>query len=470
MKKFIITTGVIAVAGGLVTAAAVSSCDTTCEVEAKPSVIVQVVDQETAAGTTARVSAQEVWYEWTNEDGEVVKEAAECVDEGCTEWVLGNGQPGVYAFHATVCGQVFESEVTLDFNDEGCEVDTRIVDLSVSTSACPTDIQAPEPPTSGPPPSVPPWLAPSDPACTLEARFSVVGALWGEVEGRMVPIEADRVYFIHQPTSAEGGEDEGGKGKGHEIGKGKGHEIGKGKGHGEHDEDGAGPEETPAICLDEGCTRFAAGVETMGRFTVGAEACGQVVEATATVGRTEDGCHVDTQSVVLQFDASKCRDTPTIQANPEQPECPSTTHTPSAVIMPVVQEGDMLRPQPTSTLMFAVAGREVDGRKAQGFCAVEAANDLCEVWIAGWGRTGDFVAYTEACGIETAVSYSVPMAEDGCGPDTLWLPVSVDTRGCIQAPSTEGNPPPVTPAAGTDIAAPKPSPGSPAAGTDVIPD
>lgn len=418
MKKVVITTGIVAIAGGIATALFMPSCEPECEVEAKPSVIVRLVDQNAAGATLTQVRADEVWYEWTNEDGETVKQQATCMDDECTEWMLGTGAAGSYEYHAKVCGRQFDASVSVELNDGGCEVDTQLVDLSVSTVDCP-GLQAPESPElpTPPPPTdstmddVLKWQIPSGPTCTLEARFSVVASLYTERNGRMVPIGTNRAYFIHDPHAGDPGE------------------------------------EIPAMCLDQACTRFGAGLELEGRIVVGAEACGQSVEASFEVGRTADGCHVETQFATLKFDAVACQGDPIYEPTPPKPECPSTAPAPSAYVFPVYQQGDMLISKPTADLTYTV-GEEFRGR---GFCANEAAGGKCALWITGWGRTGEFTAFTEACGIESAIPFTVEPTADRCGPDTQYVLAFVDTRGCLLPASPEGHPPPTTPAAGNDV-------------------
>jgi hypothetical protein len=454
MKKVVITTGLFAIAGGLATALFMPSCDPECEVQDKPSVIVRLVDQNAAGVTLTEVHAAEVWYEWTDEDGNKVEQKAECVDDECSEWMLGDGAPGQYAFHAKVCGRQFDSSITLELGQDGCSADTELVDLSISTVDCP-DIMAP-PPAEPPPPQaglptterdVLAWQIGGE-SCTLEARFSVVASLFTERNGRMVPVGADRAYYILNPVVVEDGP---GKGLGHDKHIGEGHDIGKGKGH-DKDGDVVRGEELEGLCIDEHCTRFAAGIEFAGTILVGAEACGQSKEVTVEVGRTEDGCHVATQTAVLTFDGLPCKGEAVYEAPPSKPECPSTAPPPSAFVWPVYQKGDMLFTQGTEDLIYTV-----NGTRGRGTCAYETPNGKCGLWITGTaGETGDFVAYTATCGVESAIPYTVELDETGCFPDTRYVLASVDTHGCITPFSPEPRVPsdPAVPVAGTDVREP----------------
>jgi hypothetical protein len=57
---------------------------------------------------------------------------------------------------------------------------------------------------------------------------------------------------------------------------------------------------------EDGCPVWIAGWEEEGRFVVSAEWCGRVVSEAVTVGLTDDGCHVQTELVVLRVDVGVC--------------------------------------------------------------------------------------------------------------------------------------------------------------------
>jgi hypothetical protein len=405
MKRVVITTGIVAAAGGIASVLLMPSCDPDCEVEAKPSVIVQLLSkQPTAEGES--VAAEEVWYEWTGEDGEKISSQAECLDDECTEWILGDGRPGIYAFHATVCGKQYDSSVTIGLNDEGCEVDTQMVELPVDACA---DMQAPESPR---PPQA---LAIDDgldvrhggvpKTCTLEARVSVLVSVVAQVESHLMPVPTDRVFY----------------------------EVGNSG-------------EEPGVCINENCSQFAAGFEKTGDFMVGAEVCGETITARATVGKTSDGCHVETQHLQLVADVSKCKP-PMVYQEPSTPPPPQTKPQcgvemrASAFVLPVTDGGDVWIPYPTEKLVYVH-----DGVQQEAYCAQETDNGKCTWWVTGFGQTGRFQAFTETCGIESAVTFSVEPREDGCYPDTEFVPVFMDTHGCIRSSwPPKGNPPPSTP-------------------------
>lgn len=415
MKRVVITTGVVAIVGGAATILFMPSCDPDCEVHPKPSVILQIVAKQPTAGAPDAVVAQNVWYEHTNDEGERITKQAECLDDECTEWILGDGGPGTYEYHATVCGQPYTSSVTLELNDDGCEVDTRMIELPVDRCM---EALASEPPR---PPQSSDELTIRQKTCTLEARPSVLVSIVGQVDSHLVPLPADRVFYrVHEPAAPE------------------------------HPTTNESPPpevpntgEMPGICLNEKCSMFAAGFERTGDFEVGAEVCGQVVTANATVGKTSNGCHVQTQQIQLMADASKCEglQVPVATSPNPQPRCDREAHA-SAFVFPVTDGGDVWIPYPTENLYFMH-----DGTRYEGYCAQTAANGKCTWWVVGWGRTGRFQVFTETCDVESGVLFSVEPSEDGCHPDTEFVPVFVDTRGCIRSVwPPEGNPPPKTPA------------------------
>jgi hypothetical protein len=399
MKRVVITTGVLAIVGGAATILLMPSCDPDCEVQPKPSVILQIVAKQPKAVANDLV-AEDVWYEHTNADGETTTKQAECMDDECTEWMLGDGSPGTYEYHATVCGHQYDASVTLEYNDDGCEVDTQMIELPVDSCA---DALAPEPPR--PPQSGEPELGITQKTCTLEARPSVLVSVMGQVDSHLVPLPADRVFYeVHRPGEPSTGQ-------------------------------------MPGVCLNETCSMFAAGFEQTGSFEVGAEVCGEVITAKVRVDKTSNGCHVNTQQIQLMGDASKCKSPPVVTTIPPA-ECDGREKGPSAFVFPVTDGGDVWMPYPTENLYYVH-----EGTRHSAYCAETADNGKCRWWVVGWGDTGRFQAFTETCDVETAVSFSVEMSEDGCKPDTQFIPVFVDTHGCIRpAWPPNGNPPPTTPA------------------------
>ncbi|MCB9717215.1 MAG: hypothetical protein H6712_25420 [Myxococcales bacterium] len=68
--------------------------------------------------------------------------------------------------------------------------------------------------------------------------------------------------------------------------------------------------EARCIATDEGCTGpWVAGYELEGPITVSTEYCETVVSQSVKVGRTEDGCHVATEYVILPVSTQGCEAT-----------------------------------------------------------------------------------------------------------------------------------------------------------------
>jgi hypothetical protein len=272
-------------------------------------------------------------------------------------------------------------------DEEGCHVETEWVTISADTSTCPSTIKPTDLPLTNTEPT----------ACTMEARPSVLVDVAADVDGHLVPIGADRVFF-------EWSGDKGGR-------------------------------EWPGTCLDADCTQFAAGREQEGRFQVSAEVCGSVVNASVEVEKTDDGCHVETQHVVLTANTTKCEDTPDLK-EPDKKECTLEAR-PSAFVFPVTDGGDVWIPSPTDQLWY-----ENGKSRYQAFCAIEAENGKCSWWVAGYEQSGRFEVHTETCGAEQSVAFEVPMTEDGCHVQTQYIPVFMDTKGCItHVPPGVGEPP-----------------------------
>jgi hypothetical protein len=385
MKKVFIATGVAAGVGGLLTAVLVSSCDTECTMEARPSAIIEFIDINSSTNEVSTVSPTEIWYTVTDATGASQTGRPQCMNDGCSEWMLGYEKPGTYEIHATVCGQEYVNTLEVGMTEDGCHVATEWARFEVDSSLCPpvdkvaTEVRAPEP-------------------CSLEGRYSVIVQV-GKGEGEVLtPVPTTSRYF---------------------------------KWSGDADQ-----RKWPGLCLDQDCTQFAAGIEQAGRFEVGAEVCGEVVAQTVAVEKTADGCHVDTQLVNLVVKGDGCEDEPKAVYPPVDPTC-SGWALPSAIVMPVIDGGDVWMPYPTEQMWY-----ENNGQTHRATCAGELdQNGKCSRWVTGWERDGKFAAYTETCDEITKVEYKVGKTMDGCHVETIYVPVFMDTRGCIQAPQPKGNEP-----------------------------
>jgi hypothetical protein len=120
----------------------------------------------------------------------------------------------------------------------------------------------------------------------------------------------------------------------------------------------------------------------------------------------------------------------------------------SAFVLPVTDGGDVWLPYPTEQLIYVH-----DNVRYRAYCAQKTPDGRCTSWVTGFGLTGRFQAFTEACENESAVSFTVEPTEDGCYPKTEFVPVFVDTRGCIRSAwPPKAHLPPITPAAADEIA------------------
>lgn len=388
-RKVFIATGALAIAGGLATAALSSSCDTVCTTEARPSATMRIVMEDGSALAPAEVDL--VWYRvydepaprsddiapppedpgpWiTNPDSEW--KVAECEDDDCTNWVLGYETPGYYEIRASVCGETLTAKTFVQMTDDGCHVDTEELELLVGPETCAVA-------DDGPHIKVPD-------ACTTEARPSMVIELVDPDKGTAYSVTADRVYAtLDKSTTAINGE-----------------------------------------CMNEECSIWSIGREQEGEFTVHADVCGVTSDMSVTVGKTADGCHVDTAYELMEVDSSAC---PKPFTNPVEdfgPECDLMAR-PSALIMVGQDYGDYWLPAKVESVWY-----EYEKRRHQAFCM----HENCEIgtWVTGWEQPGRYTAHTELCGKEFSTSFSVPMTEDGCHVDTQYVPLVVDKTGCLTA-------------------------------------
>jgi hypothetical protein len=404
MKKVIITTGVIAVAGGVASALFMPSCDADCGTETSTSLIVSFVDDGGQPVGIDGAVGESVTYEWTDEGGNKVAGKAVCQNDDCSEWTLGDGRPGKYDVHTKVCGTPYDSTYTIEVDENGCVLEAKLVKFPVSTAAC-TDVRAPEQPKTTP--KTPDDVAPPEidrTVCTLEARPSVLVPVWTHMQDMMIPTHADRVWYQWngEPNNRE----------------------------------------LPGICVNEDCSMFAAGFEHPGEYVLGAEVCGKTWRTSATVGRTADGCHVDTAIAPIVVESDQCEHPLEIKA-PELPEGQTCQPEiwPSAIVFPVKPQDDFWQAVATEDLIWTH-----ENERNHGWCAEKNDAGKCLWWITGFGKTGRFKASTEVCENESSVEYTVEQAEGSCYPKTEFVPVFVDTRGCI-TPATPGGKPPVDPTA-----------------------
>lgn len=354
-----------------------TSCDP-CQYAEQPSVIVHVVDQDMDHGNRF-VDAESIRYEWIDDYGEVQSKPGECIGNDCSKFKVGVGAPGDYKIYATVCGREFGTEVRVDAEEGTCEVETVVTELPVDTSQCEPTIVEELP------------LNSKKIECTKWAQPSIIVRVMAEINGELMPVRAEEVTYTWSgdPDSRA----------------------------------------IPAKCLTPSCSVAAAGFEQTGHFEVTAKACGKEASVEAAIQKTADSCHVATEEFELVLDGSECYEVQEI--DPE--DLPSTCQAsivPSAYIFPMNQVDGVWAPRGTESLVY-----EYDGERHEGYCARrEEASDRCTMWVVGWNKSGRFKAYTDTCGVDTAVEFSVGLTEDECYPATKYIHVDVDTRGCIRAP------------------------------------
>lgn len=207
-----------------------------CTLEARPSAIVQLVDERGAviADPSAAVS-------YTFGDDTTLTPAT-CLGPDCQRRVTGHERTGHLRITAEACGGTGVTDVDVAMTPDGCHVETRYPRLTVSGADC-------ELPLTAPPE-----------ACDTEARPSVVALTALDAGDVWIPVPANSVTMAHADRLLD------------------------------------------AVCLDAGCTQWAAAWETPGMFHVQAEACGQTIAAETAVPMTADDCHVQTQYVPMLFD------------------------------------------------------------------------------------------------------------------------------------------------------------------------
>ena len=236
------------------------------------------------------------------------------------------------------------------------------------------------------------FVASCDTVCTTEARASV----WVHiVDESGEPVGAEWVSFTvdeEAPRSGEGS---------------------------------ANPAQS-AECVDEDCTEWVAGFETEGTFVVNAMVCGREVTGRATVELTDDGCHVETEHLVLEADTMNCdkprkvdlattelvfpepKEPPKISA-PEPETCSNVAY-PSVMIK--IARGD--DSSVTATTPQGVYYQIDGGVPTAALCM----DDTCSLWAAGWEEPGTFDIHALYANKRQTKQVEVGMSKYGCHVDT----------------------------------------------------
>jgi hypothetical protein len=196
---------------------------------------------------------------------------------------------------------------------------------------------------------------------------------------------------------------------------------------------------TAAECADEDCTEWVAGYETEGLFIVTAEVCGRTVQGRVNVELTEDGCHVETEHLVLEADTMNCERPRSVDLSelglafpvpkeglditaPEPQLCTREAR-PSTIVRMISGEGSNARPVTPYGVYYQIDG----GQLFSGTCLDEE----CRQVAAGWEETGTFSIFGVYENQLYQASTVVGMTEDGCHVEThnVDIPVGLQLQG-----------------------------------------
>lgn len=272
MRRILIFTGIAGIVGGVGTLVLGSSCDIECVQDTRPSVIVRFHEPD---GSSLRpVSATEVSYELRSPalDEDSLEEdmtalprhqRAGCLDEGCTRWAVGADQSGTFEIDAEVCGRTYTASADVPLSLDGCHAETQYLDVEVDCE------------------EVPPMDSGGE-RCDASARPSVFVYVAQQYDDYLQAVPVDRVWFEYEGRIADA--------------------------------------RCAAVDTSGACATWVAGWDMPGRFRVFTSWCDTEVSQTVSVEATEDGCHVDTEFVVLPVSTRGCLET--------EPERPDTPHPP----------------------------------------------------------------------------------------------------------------------------------------------
>ena len=287
--KTLVFTGTLAWLGGLATAFALPSCEP-MPAECAPdhrehaSVVVKFVD-----GDGDPISGDMVAYTIREMELKRPPKAAtlaECIDEQCTQWVIGRDEPGVFNIQATACGKPFIGVAEVEMDEFGCHVVTQTVEFVVE-DACEQDLE--------PPPRPETVRAP----CDKMAHPSVHVFVVDQQQDVLQHIDVDQVWWSTP-----------------------------------------GAERQDARCIHDAtgkCAGWLAGFEVTGEIEVGTTWCEREVSDKAFVELDPQGCHVQTEYMLLEVETNGClTNEPPLPIppdsfpvnprfkNPEEPDDPGT--------------------------------------------------------------------------------------------------------------------------------------------------
>jgi hypothetical protein len=259
-RRFFVLTGAVGFAGGIATLLIGPSCDVECVPDDRPSILLRL---HTTDGTVqVPQTATSVTYRFRgfDDDGDsahdslttpILDEDGYCLDADCTRWVVGTDQAGIFDIEAVVCGKTYHEQVRVPLADDDCHPEVQHVAIAVTCD------EEPERPLR------------DEIRCDEMARPSTMVFVGQTADDYLMPVAVERVWFEHAGRTAV------------------------------------------ATCAWRGatagrCSVWTAGWELEGRIRVSAQWCDTVVSETVTVGRTADGCHVDTELVMLPVSTLGC--------------------------------------------------------------------------------------------------------------------------------------------------------------------
>jgi hypothetical protein len=236
---------------------------------------------------------------------------------------------------------------------------------------------------------------PTETECTLEARPSViVQTMERHADGSLTPTKADAVTYVVNPhPSVEAPRNLPEAADATEV----------------------------AECSDADCTEWIAGREQPGEFTVTAEVCGKKFTDVALVEMTDDDCHVNTETLVMEVDRSMCAekgrgDNNTLAAT--GPTCTLELR-PSVIVQTFRQVDDMVIPTKPDKLVWSYSAGP---RKTQ---EATCADDECTIFYGPWEESGSFVFEATYCG--TTLERAVTVERDACHVETENLLITFDS-------------------------------------------
>lgn len=283
--KLLVFTGIIGWLGGLATVAVSGSCDLECVEDDRPAVLVELVAADGSNFDPARHPTHVRFARpqlVDSADPTPSIEHARCVDDDCITWEAGSDEPGVYEVEAVVCGQRFSTMVEVPSTDDGCHAQTTHVELPITGDVCGDAM------TSNPAPQEEPQDDPSmgRDMCKMFARPSVYVQTARPYDDYFTEAKVQKVWYEHEGTTA------------------------------------------PAMCIpasstSDDCRAWIAGFELEGEIRVFTEYCNTIVEDVVNVTKEPDGCHVQTQFMLLEVETLGCMENPSNEDPPAPPAGPT---------------------------------------------------------------------------------------------------------------------------------------------------